>query len=104
MLLGEDTEVISEVIDRRQDVPMTRRRLAPILVAITSIALGFALTAPGVATWDSLPHLDRSRWLVHMLGLPSSRGEGSPKENGSHAGSGHAGNGHANNGHSENGK
>ena len=52
---------------------MTRRRLTPILVAIMSIALGFALTAPGVATWDSLPHLDRSRWLVHMLGLPSSR-------------------------------
>jgi hypothetical protein len=26
-----------------------------------------ALTARGVATWDSLPHLDRSRWLVHML-------------------------------------
>ncbi len=52
---------------------MTRQRLAPILVATVSIALGFALTAPGVATWDSLPHLDRSRWLVHMLGLPSSR-------------------------------
>ena len=26
-----------------------------------------------MATWDALPHLDRSRWLVHRLGLPSSR-------------------------------
>jgi hypothetical protein len=45
----------------------------PILVAVGSIGLGFALTWRGVATWDSLPHLDRSRWLVHELGLPSSR-------------------------------
>jgi hypothetical protein len=52
---------------------MTRYKLAPILVVTVSIALGFALTARGVATWDSLPHMDRSRWLVHMLGLPSSR-------------------------------
>jgi hypothetical protein len=51
---------------------MTRARLVSLLVVVGSIALGFALTAPGVATWDSLPHLDRSRWLVHMYGLPSS--------------------------------
>jgi hypothetical protein len=50
-----------------------RRRLLPLLVGAAALALGFVLTAPGVATWDSLPHLDRSRWLVHMLGLPSSR-------------------------------
>jgi hypothetical protein len=43
------------------------------LVAVGSIGLGFALTWRGVATWDSLPHLDRSRWLIHELGLPSSR-------------------------------
>ena len=47
--------------------------LTPILVAVGSIGLGFALTWRGVATWDSLPHLDRSRWLIHELGLPSSR-------------------------------
>ena len=50
-----------------------RSWLTPILVAIGSIGLGFALTWRGVATWDSLPHLDRSRWLLHELGLPSSR-------------------------------
>jgi hypothetical protein len=53
-----------------------RRRLfwlTPLLVALGSIGLGFALTWRGVATWDSLPHLDRSRWLIHELGLPSSR-------------------------------
>jgi hypothetical protein len=48
-------------------------RLIPLLVVIGSIGLGFAVTWRGVATWDSLPHLDRSRWLVHELGLPSSR-------------------------------
>ncbi len=47
--------------------------LVPALVVAGSIGLGFALTSGGVATWDSLPHLDRSRWLVHELGLPSSR-------------------------------
>lgn len=55
---------------------MTRARRARIvwlLVVLASIALGFALTARGVATWDSLAHYDRSRWLVHMFGLPSSR-------------------------------
>ncbi|HEY6477791.1 MAG TPA: hypothetical protein VI456_14530, partial [Polyangia bacterium] len=51
---------------------MTRARLVWALVVVGSIVLGFALTAPGVATWDSLPHVDRSRWLVHMYGLPSS--------------------------------
>ena len=50
-----------------------RSWLTPILVAVGSIGLGFALTWRGVATWDSLPHLDRSRWLVHEFGLPSSR-------------------------------
>src|SRR5437763_16454867 len=50
---------------------MTRARLVPLLVVVGSIALGFLVTAPGMATWDSLPHLDRSRWLVHMYGLPS---------------------------------
>jgi hypothetical protein len=52
---------------------MTRARLGLILFVAASIALGFALTYSGVATWDALPHLDRSRWLVHRLGLPSSR-------------------------------
>ncbi len=51
---------------------MTRARLGHLLVALGSIALGFVVTAPGMATWDSLGHLDRSRWLVHMYGLPSS--------------------------------
>src|SRR5579863_6672806 len=51
---------------------MTRARLVPLLVIVGSIGLGFVLTASGMATWDSLPHLDRSRWLVHMYGLPSS--------------------------------
>lgn len=51
---------------------MIRARLAPLLVIVGSITLGFLVTAPGLATWDSLPHLDRSRWLVHMYGLPSS--------------------------------
>ncbi|HEY4395981.1 MAG TPA: hypothetical protein VGP64_18080, partial [Polyangia bacterium] len=51
---------------------MTRARLVPLLVVVGSLALGFVVTAPGMATWDSLPHLDRSRWLVHMFGLPSS--------------------------------
>jgi hypothetical protein len=50
-----------------------RSWLTPILVAGGSVGLGFALTWNGVATWDSLPHLDRSRWLVHQFGLPSSR-------------------------------
>jgi hypothetical protein len=53
---------------------MTRARLGLVLFVVASVALGFALTRRGVATWDSLPHLDRSRWLVHQLGLPSSRG------------------------------
>ena len=52
---------------------MTRARVVWLLVVLASIALGFALTARGVATWDSLAHYDRSRWLVHMFGLPSSR-------------------------------
>ncbi len=52
---------------------MRRPWLAPALVAVGSIGLGFVLTWRGVATWDSLPHLDHSRWLVHELGLPSSR-------------------------------
>jgi hypothetical protein len=52
---------------------MTRARLGLILFVAASIALGFALTYWGVATWDALPHLDRSRWLVHRFGLPSSR-------------------------------
>jgi hypothetical protein len=51
---------------------MTRARLVPLLVVVGSLTLGFVVTAPGMATWDSLPHLDRSRWLVHMYGLPSS--------------------------------
>jgi hypothetical protein len=51
---------------------MTRARLVPLAVVVGAIALGFVVTAPGLATWDSLPHLDRSRWLVHMYGLPSS--------------------------------
>jgi hypothetical protein len=51
---------------------MTRARLVPLLVVLGSLTLGFVVTAPGMATWDSLPHLDRSRWLVHMYGLPSS--------------------------------
>jgi len=52
---------------------MTRARLGLVLFVAASIVLGFALTYRGVATWDALPHLDRSRWLVHQLGLPSSR-------------------------------
>lgn len=51
---------------------MTRARLTALLVVLGSIALGFALTA-GVATWDSLANFDRSRWLLHAYGLPSSR-------------------------------
>jgi hypothetical protein len=50
-----------------------RTPLIWLLVVAGSIALGFALTARGVATWDSLAHFDRSRWLLHMYGLPSSR-------------------------------
>src|SRR5215470_11523856 len=50
-----------------------RPRLVPILVVAGSIALGFLLTARGMATWDSWPHLERSQWLVHELGLRSSR-------------------------------
>jgi hypothetical protein len=52
---------------------MKRPWLAPALVIAGAIGLGFALTAPGMATWDSLPHLQRSQWLVHQLGLPSTR-------------------------------
>jgi hypothetical protein len=52
---------------------MRRPRLAPILVVAGSVGLGFILTAGGMATWDSLPHLERSQWLLHELGLPSSR-------------------------------
>jgi len=52
---------------------MTRARLGALLVVAGAVALGLALTAGGVATWDSLAHYDRSRWLVHMFGLPSSR-------------------------------
>jgi hypothetical protein len=52
---------------------MTRARLTPLLVVLGSVALGFALTAGGVATWDSLANFDRSRWLLHTYGLPSSR-------------------------------
>ena len=52
---------------------MTRARLIALVVVLGSIALGFALTAGGVATWDSLANFDRSRWLLHAYGLPSSR-------------------------------
>ena len=52
---------------------MTRARLTALLVVLGSIALGFALTAGGMATWDSLANFDRSRWLLHVYGLPSSR-------------------------------
>ena len=52
---------------------MRRLRLAPILVVAGSVGLGFILTAGGMATWDSLPHLERSQWLLHELGLPSPR-------------------------------
>ena len=52
---------------------MTRARLTALLVVLGSLALGFALTAGGVATWDSLANFDRSRWLLHAYGLPSSR-------------------------------
>jgi hypothetical protein len=52
---------------------MTRARLTALLVVLGAIALGFALTAGGVATWDSLANFDRSRWLLHTYGLPSSR-------------------------------
>jgi hypothetical protein len=52
---------------------MTRARLIALLVVLGSIALGFALTAGGVATWDSLANYDRSRWLLHAYGLPSAR-------------------------------
>ena len=52
---------------------MTRARLTALLVVLGAIALGFALTAGGVATWDSLANFDRSRWLLHAYGLPSSR-------------------------------
>ncbi len=51
----------------------TRARLALVLFVAASVVLGFVLTYRGVATWDALPHLDRSRWLIHKLGLPSSR-------------------------------
>ena len=50
-----------------------RSRLVPILVVLGSIAIGFLVTARGMATWDSLPHLERSQWLLHKLALPSSR-------------------------------
>src|SRR4029079_1487226 len=52
---------------------MRHLRLAPILVVAGSVGLGFILTAGGMATWDSLPHLERSQWLLHELGLPSPR-------------------------------
>ncbi len=52
---------------------MRSSRLIWLLVVAGSIALGFALTAGGVATWDSLSHFDRSRWLLQMYGLPTSR-------------------------------
>jgi hypothetical protein len=51
---------------------MTRARLIALMVVLGSIALGFALTAGGMATWDSLANYDRSRWLLHAYGLPSS--------------------------------
>ncbi len=58
--------------DRREALPPGARTfLAWLLVVAGSLALGFAFTARGVATWDSLSHFDRSRWLVHMYGLPS---------------------------------
>jgi hypothetical protein len=44
-----------------------------IFFFVASIVLGFVFTYKGVATWDSLPHLDRSRWLIHKYGLPISR-------------------------------
>ncbi len=52
---------------------MKHPRLVSALGIVGAVGLGFALTTRGVATWDSLPHLERSQWLVHELGLPSSR-------------------------------
>ncbi len=52
---------------------MTPARWRTLLVVVGSVALGLALTAGGVATWDSYAHYERSRWLVHTLGLPSTR-------------------------------
>jgi hypothetical protein len=56
---------------------MNRPRLVAALVLVGvilgSVGLGFALTARGMATWDSLPHLEHSQWLVHKMRLPSSR-------------------------------
>ncbi len=60
--------------DRRPTLPPGARTfLIWLLVVAGSLALGFALTARGVATWDSLSHFDRSRWLLHMYGLRTSR-------------------------------
>ncbi|HLK90258.1 MAG TPA: hypothetical protein VKZ18_10210 [Polyangia bacterium] len=53
--------------------PARRRLLVDVVVVLGAIALGLALTAGGVATWDSYAHYERSRWLVHTLGLPSTR-------------------------------
>jgi hypothetical protein len=61
-------------------VSVTKVRLGLGLFVAASIVLGFLLTYRGVATWDALPHLDRSRWLVHKFGLPSSRSSDSLPE------------------------
>jgi hypothetical protein len=44
----------------------TRTGLALAAVAVASVALGFVLTRSGTGSWDSVPHLERSRWLVHQ--------------------------------------
>jgi hypothetical protein len=60
--------------DRRLTLPLGARAvLIWLLVVAVSIGLGFALTVKGMATWDSLAHFDRSRWLLHMYGLRTSR-------------------------------
>jgi hypothetical protein len=55
---------------------MNRPRVVSAVVILGSVGLGFVVTAPGMATWDSLPHLEHSQWLVHELGLPASRTSG----------------------------
>jgi hypothetical protein len=64
------------VSDGRGDVTAGREawaaRVTLAVVVAGSIALGFALTASGVSTWDTMAHFDRSRWLVHAYGLPVS--------------------------------
>jgi hypothetical protein len=58
--------------------PRTAALALALAVALASLGLGFVLTHAGVATWDSLPHLQRSRWLLQQYGLRAGGGGGGP--------------------------